>query len=216
MAAGAAVLVPAADAPVPFVVADAGRAVDCAALAVPCTTAWVVSWTMPVTAVTGADGDTAAWGAGSVLASGAGMLAAGVLDAEGLATGALATGALATGAGVLPAEAAVSLVVWLAGAGWAEGGAAAAVPWTAWVAPWTTPPTAEAAAGEAVWVAVPVPGAVVVAAAGALAAGVLGAGGSAAGVLGAAALAAGPTEEATDDAAEEADEATDDTTSPAA
>ena len=184
---------------------------------------------MPVTAVTGADGDAAAWGAWSVLAAGVGTLAAGVLDAE-----ALAAGALAAGAGVLPAEAAVPLVVWLAGAGWAVGCAAATVPWTAW----TTPPTAEAAVGEAaVWVAVPAPDAVVVAAAGALAAGVLAAGVLAAGVpaggvLGAGVLgcdpladpwaalpadpAVGPAEEATDDTAEEADEATDDTTSPAA
>jgi len=99
---------------------------------------------MPVTAVTGADGDAAAWGAGSVLAAGVGTLAAVVLDAEALAAGALAAGAeevtagagaLAAGAGVLPAEAAVSLVVWLAGAGWAAGCAAATVPWTAWAAP---------------------------------------------------------------------------------
>lgn len=81
---------------------------------------------MPVTAVTGADGDAAAWGAGPVLAAGVGTLAAGAL-AAGAGEPTAGAGSLAAGGGVLPAEAAVSLVVWLAAAGLAVGCAAATV-----------------------------------------------------------------------------------------
>lgn len=181
------------------VLAEAAWVAGCA----PATVPWTV-WTIPVTAGAGADTDGTC-GAGPVLADEAGTLAAevGILAAEvGILTAGTGTGTLVGGAGelaagaagllVLAAGAAVPLVVfWLAGAGWAVGCTVATVPWTAWVALWTTSLTAEAGAGEvAVWVAALAPDAVA-AAAGALAAGAFDAGGSAGGALAAGVLDAG-------------------------
>jgi hypothetical protein len=185
-------------------------------------TVWLVLWTMPVTAETGADGD-ATWDAGPMLADEAGALTAGtaILTAGALTAGAAiltagagaGAGALVAGAGefaaavagrfVLAAGAVVPFVVfWPAGAGWAVGCAVATVRWTVSVAPWTTPLTAAAVAAEAVvWVAALAPDAVV--AAGALAAGALPAAAAAA-----VDPAVDPAGEATDDTAEVADETT--------
>jgi hypothetical protein len=168
----------------------------------------VALWTTPVSAETGV-GKDATWDAGPVLpdetgalAAGAAILAAGAtILTAGVAILAAGARALVAGAGefaagvagllVLVAGAAVPFVVfWLAGAGWAVGCAVATVPWTAWVAPWTTPPTAAAAvAAEAVvWDAALAPDAAV--SAGPLAAGALDAGGSAGGALAAGVVAA--------------------------
>jgi hypothetical protein len=143
----------------------------------------------------------ATWDAGPVLADEAGTLAA-VAAILTAGAGALVAGAGEFAAGVagllvlvlvlvLVAGAAVPFVVfWLAGAGWAVDCAVATVPWTAWVAPWTTPLTAPAAA--VVWDAALAPDSA--AAAGPLAAGALDAWGSAGGALAAGVLDAGVLE----------------------